>query len=283
MSNDPASLPFGTYALSPFRDRLRAASGKWRNTIRFISSVLRQSSTLGLKEPFDVEPADGFKVRLYPSDNATDKKCFMGLEVKSSEQIDAMNASARNCSGETFNFLDIGGNSGMYSIAAARAARLADKALNLVTIEANPNMAKRLRFNLDASGVENVQVMECAVSDQDATLHLSLAKKNLGQAMIVDQAQAVDAVQVPARRLEDILDEAQMHDIDFLKIDIEGHEIPALKPYLESVNTERFPTMILAEIAHDPNDKIAKLLTNHGYRIAQRLGDDTIFSFEGAQ
>ena len=235
MSNHLAHPPFGTYALSPFRDGLRAASGRWRNKIRLVSSVLRQISTLGLKEPYDVEPADGFRVRLFPSNNVTDKKCFMGLGVKSIQQTQAIENSAKNAPADTFNFLDIGGNSGMYSIAAARAARLANKTFNLVAIEANPDMAQRLRFNLDASGVDNPHIVECAVSESEGIVHLSLANKNLGQATIVVNADDAVTVEVPARTLEDILDDAQMHQIDFLKIDIEGHEVPALRPYLESV------------------------------------------------
>ena len=282
MSNSSTQPPFGTHALSPFRNKLRAASGVWRHKIRFVSSVLRQAATLGLSEPFDIEPADGFKVRLFPSNNATDKKCFMGLEVKSTQQIDAMDNAAKHAPSETFNFLDIGGNSGMYSIAAARSARLAGKYFSLVAIEANPDMAERLRFNLQASDVKNAQIVECAVSDQEGTVHLSLAKKNLGQAMVVDSAETDVTVDVPARLLENILDEAGMTSIDFLKIDIEGHEVPALRPYLESVASDRYPKTILAEIAHDPDNQITDLLTSHGYSVSQHLGDDIIFSYQGA-
>ncbi len=202
--------PFGHFALSALRNGLRDMSGRVRNRVKFLSTILRKASMFGIAEPYDVEPAEGFKVRLYPSNNATDKNAYMGLEIADTPQIMAINQAACRCSGDTFHFVDIGGNSGMFTIAAARAAYLAGKRLFVVAIEANDAMAERLRFNLEASGVKNPLIYINAVSNKNDKVFLSLAKKNLGQATVVSDFVAGQTISVQARLLKELLDEANM-------------------------------------------------------------------------
>ncbi|MGI9356176.1 MAG: FkbM family methyltransferase [Rhizobiaceae bacterium] len=277
MKSPSTQLPFGHFGLSPFRNNLRDRSGKVRKKSKFLGSTLRKASFLGHAEPYDVEPAEGYKVRLFPSNNATDKQTYMGLEITDTPLIMAINKAARNCPGDTFHFLDIGGNSGMYSIAAAQAARKAGKRISLVVIEANPDMVERLRFNLEASGVENPTIFAFAASDKNTQVYLSLAKKNLGQAKLVRTPDEGHTIFVHARLLKDMLDEANMTRIDFLKIDIEGHEVPALTPYFSTEIASRYPSTILAEVAHDSEHELVKLLEKYRYSKIEDFCDDAIF------
>lgn len=274
--------PFGTYALSPLRDALRLKSGLWRQSVRIVGSTLRHLSMIGQREPFDVETKRGNRVRLYPSQNVSDKKCFMGLGVLDQAENRFMALAVADTPDGRFKVVDVGANSGMYAILAANAAQDACKDLDLVCIEANPEMHRRLAFNLEASGVANAELFNCAVSDHEGIVHLSLDNWNLGQATIVENGKGRKVVAVPSRPLADIIGASGLDRIDFLKIDVEGHEVPALKPYLEAGGVRPLPHYIFAEVSHDPEDAIETLLLAHGYVVHERMEGDTLFKHQGA-
>lgn len=275
--NQPA---FGHHALSPWREWLRLRAGQLRARSRITASFLRRLSTLGLREPFDVQPAAGFKVRLFPSNNVTDKKAYLGLEIEPGDGlVDAIDQAVSASPQDEFHFLDIGGNSGMMSLAAAQAAQRHGKTIHIAAIEANPAMAERYQFNLSASGVENVALIRAAVSDQPGTIWLDLSSRNLGRATVTHDA-TPKSVEVLAKPLADIAAETGLAKVDFLKIDIEGHELPALQPYFETVEPALWPNHILVETDHDKDGAIDELLTRIGYTMTTDLNTDAVYTLK---
>jgi FkbM family methyltransferase len=99
--------------------------------------------------------------------------------------------------------------------------------------------------------------------------------KNAGQHRIVER------IQIPMRRLADVLAEhlPAGQAIDFMTIDVEGFEIEVL----ESSDWERFrPRYVLAEILRTPvlelgNHRIVKWLQGVGYRPVAQAFNTTFF------
>ncbi|MDP2738106.1 MAG: FkbM family methyltransferase [Pseudorhodobacter sp.] len=128
------------------------------------------------------------------------------------------------------DFLDVGGNVGMYAVRIA--ATLGDGRRS-VCFEPMPNNAERIRENARLNGVEDrVKVHEIALSDTDGQTDLVLREDfELGSATgnasiaISDFADGhYKKIGVRMRRFDDVL--AEMGDATFpvVKVDIEGHE-----------------------------------------------------------
>jgi FkbM family methyltransferase len=105
-----------------------------------------------------------------------------------------------------------------------------------ILVEANPELCATLRR--ERTG----QVFECAASAEEgvATLQLSEGEVWADQISTICTGEEAErslkrgrvttrAVQVRTRRLDDILDEARLTQIDFITIDVEGHELEVLK------------------------------------------------------
>ena len=269
--NAPA---FGTHALAPWRERLRLRAGRLRSVHKGLSSLVRRAAQAGTSAPFDVVNGEA-RLRLWPEENIADRRAFMGLSLRDPAEENAMRRAAANAKGGVFRFVDVGANSGMYSLALARAG--ASRRVHGVAIEANPIMFERLMFNLEASGVawtlenDGVLCVPCAVSDHNGTVRFDTSSSNLGEGRIASEGR-----EVSARTLLSILDEAGLDRIDMLKIDVEGHEVPALAPYLENAPRERHPKVVLAETLHD-DGTLASLMARHGYRTVASTRMDTIW------
>ncbi len=278
MTSTEQAMPFGARKLGPWRNGLRRMAGKIRPQSAVASSVFRKLSLLGFTEPVDVEPWDGFRTRLYPAQNHTDKYCFLGLDFSGNAGRNFMEPAINDCPDRLFYFLDIGANSGCYSILAHLAAIQMGAKAHILAIEANPVMLERLQFNLDASGIRDYQACGVAVSDQKGHVHLDIDVRNLGQANIISgKAAGNNCVDVPADTLANIVATSGFPRIDFMKIDIEGHEITALEPYMKNAEITLLPRVVLAETVHDREDSLKTLLTGMGYSIKNDDPVDTVF------
>jgi FkbM family methyltransferase len=137
-----------------------------------------------------------------------------------------------------------------------------------VLVEPQPDLAAALRADRSA------QVFQVACSSpQNAggtmVLHLAGMFSSLDGRLAVTGLRSGRAIDVPVRTLDDILAEAQAPSpIDFLSIDIEGHEAQALAGF--SFARWR-PRLILIE-DHVTNLAKHRLLTHAGYRLIRRTG-----------
>lgn len=95
----------------------------------------------------------------------------------------------------------------------------------VVAIEAHPRTAACLSRNVRVNGLENVDVLELAVADADATLVLGDDDQHLGNSVVRAGRRGVE---VPARRLDDVLRDADVSQVALLKMNIEGAEVRAL-------------------------------------------------------
>jgi FkbM family methyltransferase len=129
--------------------------------------------------------------------------------------------------------VDLGGYTGDFARLAARRAGPTGRVL---TVEPNPRNVERLREN--CADLENVEVIEAAVTESDGESELRIHSENpAGHRMRredhadrgrSDQGDA-DFVTVDTYTLDGLREEYDLGHVDFIKIDIEGGEIAALR------------------------------------------------------
>lgn len=221
-------------------------------------------------------------MRLYPRQNHADTKCYARPALVDLPEEQAMARCAGSTPDGTLYGVDVGANTGTYSILMARLARQADRTPRLVCIEANPVTQGRLATNLAFSGLTSlVDLVRCAVSDAPGTVYLARPIWNLGSVSVTDasakKANSDALMPVDARTLVSIVTDASLPRIDLLKIDVEGHEVPALAPFFRDAPEHLYPRMILAETKHDKGFELANLLIGAGYEPTYNGRSDTVF------
>jgi FkbM family methyltransferase len=284
--SDALYTPFGRYRLAPWREGLRAFGARlfprrYPRLGSIINWPIWRLALLGRPGAVDLEPFAGFRLRLYPRENHADTKCFARAALCDLPEETAIACCAASTPDDQFIVVDVGANTGTYSVLCASLARQIGKRPNLTCIEANPKTQVRLAENLHFCRLDShAKVVRSAVSDAPGTVVLDTGQWNLGSVKVTQTRgplKAKQCVSVPARTLLAMVEDAGLPRIDFLKIDIEGHEVQALGPFLRSAPEHLLPRMILAETKHDKAAALASLILAAGYRITHHGRSDTVF------
>jgi len=120
--------------------------------------------------------------------------------------------------------LDLGAHLGVISLA------LAASGYHVVAVEASPRNAAALQASAARNQFTNLRVIHAAVSDRPGTIEF-LPYGPFGMVATPELAQAigVPAVQVPAITIDDLFAGQSLTRVDFIKMDIEGSEVAALR------------------------------------------------------
>jgi FkbM family methyltransferase len=137
-----------------------------------------------------------------------------------------------------------------------------------VLIEPQPDLAEKLRK------MRRSQVFEAACSSPDRagsrmTLYVLGPYSSFDPNLAVTGLRPEQAIEVPVRTLDDILEEAKApRPLDLLSVDVEGHELDVLRGF----DFARWhPRLILLEDHVTSLDK-HRFLTDAGYRLMRRTG-----------
>jgi FkbM family methyltransferase len=121
-------------------------------------------------------------------------------------------------------FLDIGANLGVFSL---RMAPLLRKG-KVIAFEPNPLIRTLFSRSVHLNGLSGlVQVHELGASDKDEQLVLSVPDAHAGGASVVPVGSGTKGHVIEVRRLDGLL--ADLPRFDIAKIDVEGHELSALR------------------------------------------------------
>lgn len=147
-----------------------------------------------------------------------------------------------------------------------------------ILVEPNPVLCEQIRRTRSAA------LYQVAASDQAGETSLFIAEgaeRAHGVSTVNSTEEALDKIKsygfsvreikVETRRLDQILDESKVsRPIDFLSIDVEGHELEVLKGF----SIDRWqPTIILAEDNSNFSDpRVADYLRSFGYVAFRRTG-----------
>lgn len=174
-------------------------------------------------------------------------------------------AYLRNLLNENDVFIDIGANIGLYTVLAARRGAL------VIAFEPDPFNYKRLVRNIGLNRFRENQVTlhSCALGKEtgEVTLRRPL-NNNYGMASMVTR-HAPDGVEVPLRRLDDLLKVSGQRYI--VKMDVEGAELQVLEGARASLEKMREGSLWLVEI-HQPDGvevhRVADHFQRHGYEVS---------------
>jgi FkbM family methyltransferase len=120
----------------------------------------------------------------------------------------------------------------------------------VIAIEASPDTYGRLVQNIATAGATNVETLHLAVGESAGTLEFfsspwfsagSFVKKETFGASLHQ-----GSTKVQAERIDDIVERLGLDRLDLIKIDIEGHELPALHGARETIG--RFKPAIVVEM-----------------------------------
>ncbi len=216
--------------------------------------------------PLDVRFRD-CAYRLYGNNNLIEYGILLSPAYNGVD-IDFLLEGAR----EGDNFVDVGCNIGLYSLPLAKRAGKSGK---VVCIDANPLMGARMKRNAAGTGIRNIALFSCGVSDGEGRARLAIRKDDVA----IVSLEETEEGDIPIRTLKSVVAEAGLQSIHGLKIDIEGHEDKALVPFLDEVPNELLPRRIVIEHP-EPNADYPGCVAafeRHGYRLVGRTRNNSLY------
>jgi FkbM family methyltransferase len=152
--------------------------------------------------------------------------------------------------------VDVGAHIGVYTLRAARAGA------RVLAFEPNPETASILDENIQLNGFRDVAVRRVALGGSKDVVQLHIPSDFAGRASI-PHARPSDTVRsVPMERLDDVMEELGVGEVDWLKIDVEGAEAEVLAGAGRTLDRTR--TVIL-EVEHGRESACRQSLREHGF------------------
>jgi FkbM family methyltransferase len=125
-----------------------------------------------------------------------------------------------------------------------------------------------------------VAICECAISDRTGQIRMAVGggekwatganhvidDNHLGGRLLdrpINQKRRVAEIEVECFTLDDFIESKGITEIDFCKIDVEGHELNVLKDYSWKVK----PKVMKIEHKHTPGNEIDKIILPVGYTL----------------
>ncbi len=138
-----------------------------------------------------------------------------------------------------------------------RTLALADIVSGGLLLDANPNCVSRARENLELNGLplENFNIRQCAVGETECEVEFPDDSGTSCQNQISDGAQSGNTIKVQMVTLDSLLESMNNPPVAFLKTDLEGYDLAALKgankllssDSLKLVFFERWPSSALSD------------------------------------
>ncbi len=168
------------------------------------------------------------------------------------------------------SFIDIGANIGMITLLAAR---LVGPSGRVLSVEPNPDPRALLRRHIEMNGIENVEIVDVALSDAVEDKTLSVVGDHDGVATLADMAGGAGVTR--AHRLRTVVGDDAIPDglpgSVLIKIDVEGYETKVLRGLSHIL--ERYRPMVITEFeprhlvrAGSSPEELISLMTGRGYK-----------------
>lgn len=169
-------------------------------------------------------------------------------------------------------FVEVGANDG---ITFSTTKRFEDLGWTCILVEPAPTLCKQIRRNRRSMLYECAASSEAGVVDfhyvEDGSLYSSVEVDSTMRHLVEGRRLSVVSIKVPKRRLDDVLEDSGIRAVDFLTIDVEGHELEALK----GLTLERWsPKVVIVEDAKSDTEvtPVESHMRASGYRKFYRSG-----------
>ena len=154
-----------------------------------------------------------------------------------------------DCNLKDGSAIDIGANIGNHSIF------FSDYFLDVHSFEINPNTFQLLKFN--TQNIRNIFCYNIGLSDKQEYCYFKQNDLNIGASRIVSDY-AENSIRLNLESLDDHADKFQ--NIKLIKIDVEGHELKALKGTAKTLLLHK-PMVLFELIDSDFIDGVPEILT----------------------
>ncbi len=185
--------------------------------------------------------------------------------------------------------LDVGANFGWYSIHFSNWVGQSGK---VFAFEPVPEIYEELTSNIKLNFCQNITVFNCALGNQNESVLFNVSEFEGGSGASSENLKFGKKIKVSKHKLDDLMNDQNLDNIDFLKIDIEGGELNMLKGAEKLI--EKYKPKILLEIVDIHCDRFEYLpedvynfLFNKGYdglyignEHSKKLNDINIDEFE---
>lgn len=147
--------------------------------------------------------------------------------------------------------VDIGANDGLYSLAA----RTVNKTARIVTAEPLDFILARLKENLQANGIVDIDLVERAFSNYDGDAEMFVPidadyvrSATVNTSLLDRPPEAVKTKKIAVERFDTYFRRSGLNRLDLVKMDVESHEPEVLEGFGDLLGSFR-PT-ILAEVSY---------------------------------
>ncbi len=220
------------------------------------SALQNQPSSISATVPFD-----GLQMAIEPNLQSIVTSVLLGAEDWFETEMEFWRSRLQ--AGMTV--IDVGANAGVYTFSAAQKVGATGR---VIAIEPFSGCVNLLNETIRLNGLSQVQVCHGAASDRSGSVKLSLqASSELNEISDADLPEGTYE-EVESFTLDSLIEKLQLTQVDFLKIDAEGHEIPVLKGS-DRILREFRPVILYENIAgsQGSNLPVAEFLQNHGYEL----------------
>lgn len=159
---------------------------------------------------------------------------------------------------ESTTFVDVGANIGTYTLP------LSFKFRSVIAYEPHPVTFKILSLNIEINEIENVQAVNCGLSDKNGrSLLYEPSHENIGAAS-VEHPNGGAAYPISLLHASEAIRELQNSPVSFIKIDVEGHECKVIEG-LSDLIMEQHPVIAFEANDLSKNQGLMQALRGIGY------------------
>jgi FkbM family methyltransferase len=171
--------------------------------------------------------------------------------------------------------LDLGCHVGTFAVPAAALGR------HVLAVDASPLHIESVWLSAERNHLDTLRVEWCAISDKTGLVEFN--ENGLWGAVALDGETVPGRLKVPARRGDEIVRNAGWSRLDFVKMDIEGSELPAIESLGELMKGPDAPVVVYESNGMTFNifgytiEKIRRRLESLGYVTCRIEGNDLIY------
>lgn len=249
--------PWGRFRPEPPISLMLAVAHRLPRWLKPVTRALRRPVKYHHPTPLDLT-IWGLRLRLLPRGNASEQKLLSAPQLFDPEEFRLV----RRLLLRGGVMVDVGANAGAYSFWADRCM---DGRGRVIAVEPDPEMRRRLAFNIATNGLTGIEVHPLALSDHDGTAVLQVNPGQRGTNTLEPGQVGRTGVTVPVVTLTALLDRCGVTSVDVLKLDIEGHEPAVLRHFLTHAPDSLLPRAVISEFKPDTQTEILALMRGRGY------------------
>jgi len=168
-----------------------------------------------------------------------------------------------------YTFLDIGANIGWYTVSFAQMSPHS----RIFSFEPVPQTFQALTTNVQLNELTNVQAYNFGLSNQNENIvfYVNPEESIINSLRNISESPAIRELSCRVRRMDDVVDELKIKQIDFIKCDVEGAELFVFQGGLNTLRQHLpivFAEMLRkwsARFGYHPNEMI-QMFAEMGYR-----------------